>query len=175
MGRTLQGFMNYDSEGYIDFSVAKFRTCHKSEKVNSSTSKKIGISGVTDKYRGNDTVSLRRKTDLYNSAMSGGLVSTQDLIGLLSSTVPAILSGKIQFRFFQKEQILCVKKQRSYRGYVILGNIPRQELLWWIENIRLSNGRKIQQLEPQMTIQTDPSIKGWEQVYLQHEFQTRVR
>ena len=31
----------------------------------------------------------------------------------------------------------------------------------WIENIRLSNGRKIQQQEPQLTIQTDASTKGW--------------
>ena len=40
---------NYDSKGYIDFSVAKFGVCHKSEKVNPTTSETIGISGVTDK------------------------------------------------------------------------------------------------------------------------------
>ena len=33
---------------------------------------------VTDKYRGNDTVSLRRKTGSYNSTMSGGLLSAQN-------------------------------------------------------------------------------------------------
>ena len=69
---------NYDSEGYIDFSVAKFGVCHKSEKVNPTTSEATGISGVTDEYRGIDTVSLRRKTDSYNLAMSGGLLSTQN-------------------------------------------------------------------------------------------------
>ena len=68
---------NYDSEGYIDFSVAKFGVCHKSEKVNSTTSETIGISEVTDKYRGDDTVSLRRETDYYNSTMSG-LFSTKN-------------------------------------------------------------------------------------------------
>ena len=40
---------NYDSEGYIDFSVAKFGVCHKSEKVNPTISETIRISGVTDR------------------------------------------------------------------------------------------------------------------------------
>ena len=64
--------------GYIDFSVVKFGVCHKSEKVYVTPSQTIGISGVTDKYKGNDTVSLRRKTDSYNSAMPKGLLSTQN-------------------------------------------------------------------------------------------------
>ena len=57
---------NYDSEGYIDFSVAKFGVFYKSEKVNPTTSETTGISEATYKYRGSDTVSLRRKTDSYN-------------------------------------------------------------------------------------------------------------
>ena len=69
---------NYDSEGYIDFSVAKFGVCQKPEKANLTPSETVGISGVTDKYRENDTVSLRRKTDSYNSTMSGGLLSNQN-------------------------------------------------------------------------------------------------
>ena len=77
MERTLQKII-YNSEGYIDFSVAKFGLCHKSEKVNPTTSETIGISGVTGKYRGSDTVSLKRKTDSYNSTMSGGLISNQN-------------------------------------------------------------------------------------------------
>ena len=54
-GEDLTG--NYESEGYIDFSVVKFGICHKSEKVNPTTSESIGISGVTDKYKRNNTVS----------------------------------------------------------------------------------------------------------------------
>ena len=71
-GENLTG--NYNSKGYIDFSVAKFRVCHKSEKVNLTFSEAIEISEVTDKYRRYDIVSLRRKTDLFNSTMSGGLL-----------------------------------------------------------------------------------------------------
>ena len=70
MGRTLQKIMT------IDFFVVKFGVCHKSEKVNPTTTETIGIFGVIDKYRRNDTVSLRRKSDSYNTIMSGGLLLT---------------------------------------------------------------------------------------------------
>ena len=52
-----------------------------------------------------------------------------------------------------RNSVSRLTRQVNYSGYVILGNLARQELLWWIENIRLSNGRKIQQQEPLMTIQ----------------------
>ena len=50
------------------------------------------------------------------------VLSLNKLVGLLSSTVQAILPGKIQFHFLQHEQISSLKKQGSYRGYVILGD-----------------------------------------------------
>ena len=78
MGVGLTG--NYGSEGYIDFSVAKFRVCHKSEKVNLTPCDTVGISRATDKYRGNYSVSLRRKIDSNNSTMSRGLLSTQNFV-----------------------------------------------------------------------------------------------
>ena len=56
---------NYDSKRYIDISVKKFGVCHKSVKSNPTISETI------------DTVPLRRKIELYNSTMSGGLLSTQ--------------------------------------------------------------------------------------------------
>ena len=43
------------------------------------------------------------------------------------------------------------EKAGKYQGYVILGNLAIQELFWWIENIRLPNGRKNQLKKPQMT------------------------
>ena len=75
--------------------------------------------------------------------------------------MPGKIAKENPILFLQQEQISSLKKQGSCQGYVILGNFARQELLWWIENVRLSNGRTIQQQEPQITIQTDASTKGW--------------
>ena len=38
-------------------------------------------------------------------------------------------------------------------------NLSREELLWWMENLKLCNGRKFQLREPHMVIQTDASTK----------------
>ena len=54
-----------------------------------------------------------------------------------------------------------VKSEKAGELPVVLGNLARQELLLWIENIRLSNCRKIQQQETQVVIQTDTFTKGW--------------
>ena len=83
------------------------------------------------------------------------------LIDLLSSTVEAILPARIQFLYFQQEQILALQKKGSYSGHVTLGNLASKELLWWMENLKLCNGRKIQQREPHIIIQRDASTKDW--------------
>ena len=54
-----------------------------------------------------------------------------------------------------------VKSEKAGELPVVLGNLARQELLLWIEKIRLSHCRKIQQQETQMVIQTDTFTKGW--------------
>ena len=36
-------------------------------------------------------------------------------------------------------------KKGSYSGHVTLENLAREELLWWMENLKICNGRKIQQ------------------------------
>ena len=95
---------------------------------------------------------IQQCQEVYSQPRTSVLSLTK-LIGLLSSRVQTIFPGKIQFGFLQQEQIPRLKKQGSY---VILGNLARHELLWWIEN-----DRKIQQQEPQLTIQTDASTKGW--------------
>ena len=153
IGRTLQEIMTARDTLTFLWGLVK------SEKVNPTTSETVGISGVTDKYRGNDTVTLRRKTGSYNSTMSGGLLSTQNFSVQFDEVNwptfvngPSYVAGENSISFPLTGANI---KQGSYQGYHILGNVVRKELLWWIENIRLPNGRKIQKQEPQVTIQKD--------------------
>ena len=39
--------------------------------------------------------------------------------------------------------------------------MSKQELLWWVENLRLNNERSIRQKDPNLVIQTDASKSGW--------------
>ena len=126
---------NYSSKGYIDFSVAKFRVCHKFEKVNLTPSKTVGISGVTDKYSGNDTVSLRRKTDSYNSIISEGLLSTQNF---------NIKFNKVNWPTFFNGNIVYIAKENSILFSPTGANIKSKkagELPWVCYSWELSQTR----------------------------------
>ena len=94
-----------------------------------TNSEAIRISAVTDKYRRKDTVSLRRKTDSYNqkckevySQPRNSVLSLTKLIGLISSTLQAIL------------WISSLKKQGSYQEYAILGNLSNLTISTQMDN-----------------------------------------
>ena len=55
------------------------------------------------------------------------------LIGLLSSTIQAVLPAQINFRYLQQQQIQALKTQGSYCKKVILNRHSKEELQWWIK------------------------------------------
>ena len=91
------------------------------------------------------------------------LLELTRVIGLLSSTLQAVEHPKIQLRFLQQQQIVCRREEMNYQSVVTLNTKSRTELTWWIGNLRFCNGRTFSQLNPQIIIQTDPSLTGWEQ------------
>ena len=101
--------------------------------------------------------------DLYHRPCTTILELTR-LLGRLSSTIQAILPARIQFRHLQHQQILALKQSQSFLSKVVLGKDSLEELKWWIENIKLSNGRNLIQPTSQTLLQTDASLKGWGQI-----------
>ena len=82
------------------------------------------------------------------------------LIGLLSSTIQAVLPAQINFRYLQQQQIQAIKTQRSYCKKVILNKSSKEELQWCIKNLKICNGRYLIQSHNQLLIQTDALRKG---------------
>ena len=85
------------------------------------------------------------------------------LIGLLLLTVQAVFPGKIQFWYPQQLQIQTFKQNYLYRQITIPHAKCKQELKWWIKHFELSNGKRLKQFPPQIIIQTDASLTGWEE------------
>ena len=57
------------------------------------------------------------------------------LVGLLSSTIQAVLPAQIQFRYLQLQQVSALKGGISYKEKIILNDQALGELQWWIENL----------------------------------------
>ena len=45
---------------------------------------------------------------------------------------------------------------------IVLTEEARKELQWWVENLQLTKGKTLINLQPQITISTDASLEGWE-------------
>ena len=73
--------------------------------------------------------------------------------------------ARLQSRFLQEQQILCLKQTQSYLTMVKLTPMAKNEVLWWVNNPELYNGGLVIQPQTQFLIQTDASKKGWRAVW----------
>ena len=89
------------------------------------------------------------------------IVDLTKLIGKLGSTAQAILPAQIQVRYLQGFQIQALKLSKCYHVKVHIDQDAKEELFWWIENLRLYNGKSLILLPADLGISTDASTKGW--------------
>ena len=89
------------------------------------------------------------------------ILELKKLLGLLCSTVQAVLPAQLQLRYLQQLQIRILQQERCCYQQITLNQKSKQELTWWIQNLSLCNGRCLVQPPPQMIIQTNASKTGW--------------
>ena len=68
-----------------------------------------------------------------------------------------MLTEQLQFRYLQQIQVESLSRDPSYQHQVTLNFNAKQELLWWVQNLKLCNARCLVQPQAQMVIQTDIS------------------
>ena len=85
------------------------------------------------------------------------ILELTNLMGLLSSTIQAVLPGKINLRYLQQQQTQAIKTRGSYSKKVILTRNSKEELQFRTQNLKFCNGRYLIQSHSQVLIQTDAS------------------
>ena len=83
------------------------------------------------------------------------------LLGLLASTIQAVLRAQMNFRYLQQQQIKALRATQCYQATVFLNSNSKEELQWWIQNLQIFNGRYLFQPQNFLTIRTDASKRGW--------------
>ena len=119
-------------------------------------SKEVAISLPEEKLQ---KVKLRC-LDLYQSPQVSILQLTK-MLGHLMSTIQAVLLARLNSHFSQQQQIQALKEKKSYLANITLNNNSKQELLWWIKNLKIFNGTSLVKQVPQVVLQTDASLTGW--------------
>ena len=151
------------SQRHTNLSVATSGVCNKSKEISTRTTTKnkkfLGL--IIDSQ--NLSLSLTEQklqkvknccVEMYNVTKVSILELTK-LLGLLCSTVQAVLPAQLQIRYLQQLQIRMLQQERCYYQQITLNQKSKQELTWWIQNLSLCNGRCLVQPQPQMIIQTD--------------------
>ena len=98
--------------------------------------------------------------NLLNNPQTSILELTR-LIGLLRSTIQAVLPARLNCRFLQVQQISSLSENLSYLDKIVLNQNSKIELKWWVQNLELCNGRELIQPPAEVSIQTDASTKAW--------------
>ena len=84
------------------------------------------------------------------------------LQGFLESCRPAVWLAPLHFRYIQSCLIQQVALNKgSYQGTVLLDPQAREELQWWITNIKRVNGSPIHPPATEIVITSDASKMGW--------------
>ena len=102
--------------------------------------------------------------DLCKSLLKENPISQHlaQLQGFLQSCRPAVWLAPLHFRHPQSCLIQQVALNKgSYQGTVLLDPQAREELQWWITNIKRVNGSPIHPPATEMVITSDASKMGW--------------
>ena len=125
------------------------------------------ISGLSNRYRENNFGSFREKIKACVSMMSRDFhaaknfsVKSHKINWSAVIICPGSFTSRNPVSISSTGTNINSTEKRSLRVIVTLGNLTRDELLWWIENLKLCNGRKQQQRESHMTIHRDALTKG---------------
>ena len=103
--------------------------------------------------------------DLCKSLLKENPISLHllaQLQGFLESCRPAVWLAPLHFRHLQSCLIQQVALNKgSYQGTVLLDPQAREELQWWVTNIKRVNGSPIHPPATEMVITLDASKMGW--------------
>lgn len=103
--------------------------------------------------------------DLCGKALERVSVSLREIakiLGNLGWAIKAIPFAQSHYRDLQSQYIESYKQSgRSLNSTIVLDQNSRQNLSWWIANVRESNDRPMSATDPDITIFSDASLSGW--------------
>jgi hypothetical protein len=103
--------------------------------------------------------------DLCGKALERVSVSLREIakiLGNLAWVIKAILFAQSHYRDLQAQYIEgCKQLGGSLNSTIILDKKSKQNLTWWIANVRESNGRPMSATDPNLKIFLDASLSGW--------------
>ena len=83
------------------------------------------------------------------------------IVGKLNSTALAVLPAPLHYRELQSLKIYSLQETGSYNAQTTPSPAARDDLAWWLGQLKRWNGRSFIVRQPEVVIQSDASLKGW--------------
>jgi len=110
---------------------------------------------------------VQRISHMCQNLLQKGRVTIRQLSQLLgrmtaAAAAPAVLlSAPLRYRQVQQLKIRSFRRFESFDKLATLDQGAIQDLQWWMNHLRMGNGRDIVQPAPDMVIETNASLMGW--------------
>ena len=106
-------------------------------------------------------VHVRPFRTFYSKMRSMTIRETAQVTGLKVSSLPAVQFGELYYRHLEKNKVLALQTSKGhYDAPLYLSKDAKTDLSRWINNMD-SSFKKIVPPNPDMTLTTDTSTKGW--------------
>lgn len=83
------------------------------------------------------------------------------LLGMMVAAHPAVLPAPLYYRHLERARSLALQQGLTYESIIEVNQEMEPDLDWWIHQAQLHNGRPLQILHCDLTIETDASKVGW--------------
>ena len=144
----------FNEPRHIDFSTSTSGFCHKAEKISSETITTNRLFRSKNRYPHHDFGTNRGKDEMPESSFS----LSNHRFGINRIDKSDLLNCPSSSACSSTARVLTTTTNTITKPSLF---ISKQELLWWVKNLRLNNGRSLRQKEPNLVIQTDASKSGW--------------
>ncbi|XP_074612234.1 uncharacterized protein LOC141866599 [Acropora palmata] len=100
---------------------------------------------------------------LHNQSPTIRTVS--EMIGLMVASFPGVMYGPLYYRQLEIEKVVALKQnQGNFEASMILSDMARSDLHWWIENITDASNTAVRG-NCQLIVYSDASLTGWGGVF----------
>ena len=80
------------------------------------------------------------------------------LLGMMTAAHPAILPAPLHYRHLERTKIQAARQDPSM---IYISTHVKLDLQWWVEQSQIHNGRPLQIMQWDLTIESDASLTGW--------------
>ena len=140
----------------------------ESEKVHFITFTEPRVSGISNRHNHNVTVTATRQGAEDQEGMPSLPSHVKDhprqlahLIGLMTSTSPAVLPAPLRYRMLQMLRSQALSNHQSYDTPIPWTREAYQDLEWWVDQMSSYNSRQIMPKQAEVHLESDASKKGW--------------